>query len=265
VIITLQYLRLQRFSLMVWSCVVLLLTAANASSVAAVTGENALMELLMSMPPAVQRLAGGSFLMLENPVDGFISMKVLMILPVLFGVYAVMAAAAIVSKEQETRTLDFLLALPVDRGQLLRQRFVGIATGLLILNAVTLANLVLFLEVMGFPGSYGRFALTMLGGFAINLAHAGLTLAFSVGSRDYGQVVRFGLGLVLLTFILDTTLVISGTGDYLRYLLLYGAVRPDEMMRTLQVPWAALLIGLSVAGISLWWANRTFATKQLHG
>jgi ABC-2 type transport system permease protein len=263
--ITLHYLRLQRLPLMIWALVGIMLTSANAASVGAVTADSALTDLIKTLPEAFQRILGSSFLSLENPVDGFIAMKVLMSLPVLFGVYAVMSAAAVVAKEQENRSLDFLLALPIDRGRVLQQRFVAIAVGLITLYAVTWASLFLFLEALGHPGSYGKYALTMLGYLAINLAQAGLALAFSIGSWTYSQVVRFGLAFVLLTYILDMSLMIGGVGESLRYVLLYGTVQPIEMMESLQVPWTALFIGLPVAGISLWWAQRSFSTKQLQG
>ncbi len=263
--ITLQYLRLQRVPLIIWSLVGIMLTSANAASVGAVTADNAMVDLIKTLPEGMQRMIGASFLTLENPVDGFIAMKVLMSLPVMFGVYAVMSAAAVVAKEQENRTLDFLLALPLDRGNVLRQRFLGIAIGLLMLYAVTWLNLVLFLEALGHPGSYGKYALTMLGYFSINIAQAGLALAYSVRSKDYGQVVRVGLAFVLLTFLMDMSLVIGGFGPGFRYVLLYGTVQSAEMMVSLQFPWAALLIGLPIAGLAFWWADRSFATKQLQG
>ena len=255
-----QFLRLQRFSLVVWAGVMVLTTIIVAASVSAVTDNNAFQEFINSLPVGLQRLVGAH---ISNPVDAFIALKLLLLVPVLCGISGVMSAAAIVARERDRGTADFLLSLPLDRRDVLRRRFAAVAAWLAILYLVVWVTLVVAVEASGHSGSYGRYGLVLLAGFAVNLGQAGLVLALSQRLGDYRRTIHYALGLMLISYGLEMALKSAGALPSLRYILLYRLADPIELLLAGRVPWAALLVGAGLTSISLWWSQESFAHTEL--
>jgi hypothetical protein len=264
-IVARQFLRLQRTALIVWGAVLVLMTLSVTAAAQAATSGDAYVALIKSLAPAMQRVIGGDITGFPNPVDAYVTTKLLLFLPVLLGVYAALAVAAMVARERSKGTLDFLLALPLDRGLVLRQRFVAVAISLALLYGATWVTLVAGLEAAGAPGAYGRYALVLLAGFCINLAQAGILAAVSVAAGEYPKVVRYGLALVLLPYMLNMALQAADVATWLGRPLLYGLINAHDMVALGQFPWAAVVLGPGLAALGLWLAIRLFDRKQLHG
>ncbi len=259
-----HFLRLQRLSLTIWTLAVVVLLAAVVGQTPAVTQDNAWQELLRNLPPAVQRITGGTLHAFARPVDAYLVAKLFNFLPLVLGIFAALSAAAVVARERDRGTIEFLLSLPLDRRRLMRQRLLVVAFGLGLLYLATWAALVVGLKAVGVAGSYGRYAVTLLGGWAVNLAQAGLVTLISLRVKEYVRAVRYGLALVVVAYLIDTALLAANVWTWLRPFLLYGLVNAGEVVRTGQVPWAALGVGLAVAGLSAWWAGGEFEHQQLH-
>lgn len=257
-----QFLRLQRVSLIVWIAVVVLMTAAITGAAPSITQNNALEDLMKTLPPALQQLVGAG---IPNPVDSFIAMKLLLTIPALGAAFAVMMAAAMIARERDRGTVDFLLALPLDRRQVLFGRFAAVVIGLVLLYASVWLTLVIGLKASGAEGSYGRYALALLAGCALNIGQAGVALALSLRLREYGRTVRYALGLVLVPWLLEMVLKAADMLPNLRYLLLYRLADAIEIIRTGNLPWGALGAGVLLAAVCLVWSAAAFDRIELQG
>ncbi|MGE5485862.1 MAG: ABC transporter permease subunit [Ignavibacteriales bacterium] len=258
--VLLQFLRLQRVHMVVWLIVVPLITAVVAGSASSVTQGNAFQELIASLPLSLQRLIGAH---ISNPVDAFVAVKLLLIIPALCGVSGALSASAIVAGESERGTLDFLLSLPVDRRSVLSQRFLAVCVELAVLYLATWIILVTVLKASGLSGSYHLYGLAMLAGLAINMGQSGLTLALSSRIGEYGRTVRYGLALVLVPFGFELALKTAGALPWLRYLLLYRLADSVEIMTRPGLTLVAAPVGILVAYAGLRWAQESFAARQL--
>jgi ABC-type transport system involved in multi-copper enzyme maturation permease subunit len=261
--VTWQFLRLQRTALFVWGAILVLMVFGVTSATPAVTAGNGMEVLMKSLGPALRQMAGGDLNRFASPVDAYIVMKLLMLLPALVGVYVVLATGAVVAREQARGTLDFLLSLPLDRATVLRQRFLGVVAASALLYAAMWLCLVGGLELNGVPGSYGRYALALIGAYAVNMAQAGLVLVLSVALREYAHIVRYGLALVLGAYLFSVALQAGGVLTWLQNLLLYGLANPFPAVADGQFPWAALLAGCGGVTLGLVWGGRIFARKEL--
>lgn len=261
--VTWQFLRLQRTALLVWGVILVLMVFAVTSATPAVTAGNGMEVLVNSLGPALQRMAGGDLNRFASPVDAYIVMKLLMLLPALVGVYVVLATGAVVAREQARGTLDFLLSLPLDRATVLRQRFLGVVAACALLYAAMWLCLVGGLTLNGVPGSYGRYALALIGAYAVNMAQAGLVLVLSVALREYAHIVRYGLALVLGAYLFSFALQAGGVLTWLQNLLLYGLANPFPAVADGRIPWAALLAGIGGVALGLVWGGRIFNRKEL--
>lgn len=261
--VTRQFLRLQRTALIVWGAILALMALATAGATPAIAAGNNLALAMKALGPAVQNLMGGDISRFPSAVDAYLSYKLLGFLPAITGVYVVLATGAVVAREQSRGTLDFLLSLPVDRAAVLRERFLGVMAGTALLYAAQWLCLVVGLQAGGVTGSYGRYALALLAGFGVNMAQGGLVLVLSVAVREYAQVVRWGLGLVLGTYLFATALQAAGVLPVLRSVLLYGLAETFPMVAEGRFPWGALLVGAAGVALGLGWGGRIFAAKEL--
>jgi ABC-type transport system involved in multi-copper enzyme maturation permease subunit len=261
--VTLQFLRLQRTALLVWGAVLVLMVFGVTSATPAVTAGNGLEVLIKSLGPAIRQMAGGDIRRFASPVDAYIVMKLLMFLPALVGVFVVLATGAVVAREQAQGTLDFLLSLPLDRATVLRQRFLGVVGATALLYAAVWLCLAVGLETAGVPGSYGRYALALVGAYAVNMAQAGFVLVLSVALHEYAHVVRYGLALVLGTYLFGFVLQAGGVLTWLQNVLLYGLANPFPAVADGQFPWGAVLAGSAGVALGLIWGGRIFSHREL--
>jgi ABC-2 type transport system permease protein len=258
--VTRHYLRLQRLSLIIWAFVLVFLTAVTASSAGAVTQGNALQELIGTLPPALQRIIGAH---IANPVDAFVAIKLLFIIPPLCGIVGALAASAIVQRDRDKRTVDFLLSLPVGRARVVRERFAAVIAGLALLYFIVWLSLAVVLRVSGLESSLGRYAIILLAGLAINVAQAGLALALSLQLPSYDRVVRYSLGLVLISYALELALKSADAAPTLRYFLLYRLADPVELMMDPGGMWPAILVGAAIAFFALRWSQERFMRTDM--
>ncbi len=262
-IITRQFLRLQRTALLIWGTLLVLMVLAVTGTAPAVTAEGGFERLLQSLGPVLQQMAGGDIARFASPIDLFITLKLLGFLPAIVGVYVVLATGAVVAREHARGTLDFLLSLPVDRGTVLRQRFLGVGVGVALLYVSMWLCLVGGLQAAGVTGSYGRYAAAFLAAYAVNMAQGSVVLLLSVALREYVQVVRWGLALVLGSFLLALAMQAAGVLAALRYLLLVGLADPFPVVAEGRFPWAAVLAGATGVALGLGWGGRLFARREL--
>lgn len=257
-----HFLRLQRGALFGWSVVILLLTFATGASATVAQDSAGLQALFAALPPVLQKLAGAD-LMAHDPVDGYLAMKWFMLLPVLLGIYGVLTAAAIVAREQERGTIGYILALPIGRGRLLRERFLTLAGGLAWLYLLNWVGLLLGLATTGLTGTPSRWALLCLGYFSINLAMAGLTLLLSLYLPSWSRAVQAGAGVVLGLYLVDTGLMMGNVADGWRAPFLYALVNLRSALLEGRLPWAAHAVGLALTLLTLFLAERRFARQQI--
>lgn len=257
-----HFLRLQRGALIGWSAVMLLITYATGAAASVVKDAAGLQTLFAALPPALQKLAGGD-LIAHNSVDGYLAMKWFLLLPVTLGIFAVLTAAAIVARENERGTIGYLLTLPVERGRLLRVRFLTLTGALAWLYLLNGIGLWVGLKSVGLAGTPVRWALLCLAYFAINLAMAGLTLLLSLYLPGWSRTVQAGAGLVVGLYLVDTGLMMANVASVWRAPFLYSLADVRVALLDGRLPWAAVLIGLAITLLTLYLAERRFARQQI--
>jgi ABC-2 type transport system permease protein len=257
-----HFLRIQRGALIGWSAVICLIAYGTGAAASVVKDAAALQALFAALPPTLQKLAGGD-LMLHNPVDGYLAMKWFLLLPVIMGVFAVLTAAAIVARENDRGTIGYLLCLPVERGRLLRLRFLTLAGSLAWLYVVNWVGILVGLKSVNLAGTPSRWALLFLGYYAINLAMAGITLFLSLHLPSWSRAVQAGAGVVVGLYLVDTGLMMGNVATAWRAPFLYSLADVRTALLDGRLPWPAVLVGLAVALLTLYLSERRFARQQI--
>ncbi|MDF2629454.1 MAG: family transporter protein [Symbiobacteriaceae bacterium] len=195
-----------------------------------------------------------------NVVDIYLTISVgkgTVLIPTL---YAVIVALSIITREVDRRTVEFLLALPVQRAQVLLSRLAVLAVNVTLVNAVIWAVLRFDISAQGYEGSWAHLDVLFVNLWLLCMALAAVTLAASMWIDDYSVGVKLFLGLVTLTFFLEYVFRGAQVSRAVRLITPYSYADLAMVMRSGTID-ALNLIVLIVAilgglGVSFWAFNR---------
>ena len=130
--------------------------------------------------------------------EGFLNLEVFEIMaPLIVAVYVITKGADSIAREEESHTLDQLLALPVSRLSVMTQKILAILTGTLFLCVGIWLGITAGSIMMGFNVSQGNLGLAIMSLFVFGLATASMSicLSSSTGKRSLAAGVTGGVAI----------------------------------------------------------------------
>jgi ABC-2 type transport system permease protein len=211
-------------------------------------------QLLESYPPEIMAFLGGS-IDLFTP-EGFLGVEFFSYMPLVLGIYAVLAGSSLLIGDEENGTLDLILAHPVSRTRLFFGRLVALCTSLAIILAI--AWLAFLAGVSQSEGMASLTALDLMRPFlslyALLLLFGGLCLLLSMvlPSRNMAAMVG-GLILVGSYFIQSLSTINEQLEKVAPYLPLHY-YQSSQAVSKLNGNWLAGLAAAALLFILLaWW------------
>ncbi|HEY3367727.1 MAG TPA: ABC transporter permease subunit [Symbiobacteriaceae bacterium] len=240
--------------LLIWIAVAVLMALSGTRSAAMFMNTNMWETLPQSVMSMYGNVAGLS------PVDIYLTLiigKGTVLIPTL---YAVLMALSIVTREVDRRTVEFLLALPVQRTQVLTARIAVLVVNVTLVAGSIWAVQRFDMAAQGFQGDWGHHGLVFINLWLLSLALGAVTLAASMWIDDYSVGVKLCLGIVVLGFILSMVMRAAGVSGAVSaispfsYLDIGGVMRSGRIATGDAITLAvALAAGLAV---SFWAFNR---------
>jgi len=216
-------------------------------------------QLLDAYPPEMLAFFGGALDLLSP--SGFLGMYFFAMMPIILGIFAIMAGSGLLVADEENGTLDLVLAHPVSRTGLFAGRllaFVAALTGILVLGWL---GFTLMLPFSSLEVNLGHLAAAMLSLGATQLFFAALALLLSLllPSRKTAAAVA-GLALITSYFVsslanLNESLETLAKMSPLTYYQGAGAFDGVEW------GWLAVLTGVAVLMAILAW--RLFERRDI--
>ena len=154
--------------------------------------------------------------------EGFLNAEVFGFMgPMIFGVFAIIAGAGAIAGEEESHSLDQLLANPVSRKQVLLQKAGALLTGLFALSTALWIGIIGGSKIAGFSLSLigttqAIFSLYVLG---ITLGLIALAIGASTGKKSLAG--GFAASVAIIGFLLDTFLSVVDALDPLRFISVF--------------------------------------------
>ena len=154
--------------------------------------------------------------------EGFLNAEVFGFMgPMIFGVFAIIAGAGAIAGEEESHSLDQLLANPVSRKQVLLQKAGALLTGLFALSIALWLGIIGGSKIAGFGLSLigttqAIFSLYILG---ITLGLIALAIGASTGKKSLAG--GFAASVAIIGFLLDTFLSVVDALDPLRFISVF--------------------------------------------
>jgi ABC-2 type transport system permease protein len=255
-----QYFRQQAVGLLIWVGVAVLLVLALTSAASGVVASG-MDEIMASLPEAMRQMAGVTTGL--SPLDAYLTMKAGPFFALLLSPYAVLLALGIVTREVDRRTMDFLLAMPVERRQVIVSRSVVMALNTAVMAVAMWLVMYADLTRQGLDGSFGAYAVLLLNAWLLAMALGSVCLLTSMWLDDYSLGVRIWLSVACGGYVLEYILRAAGLSRWTRVWSPYSFLDAPEVVRsgTIPVADAVILIALVALGIGL--SVRAFERKQI--
>lgn len=165
------------------------------------------------------------------------------------GSYAAILGGSILSKEEDDKTIEFLLSKPISRSKILFGKAIVVAMNLVLLNV--LVSIILLIAFM----IYGDvkpvvWLLYSFAPFILQMIFASLSFLISVFVTKSRQVISIALGIVIGMYVIDLISKLTDEFEYLKYISPYEYINAvsivnDEMIKPLYLLITVLIISIS--------------------
>lgn len=211
-------LKANRRSLIIWSSILALLSLLMMALYPSFSDSpDKTTELLSLFPEEFLKAFGADKLNMGEPIGWFALETYFMI--ILFGsMFAAIIGSSMLSKEEDEKTIEFLLAKPVTRNHVVTGKLLALLICLVVFNAVV--GIVTFIGFEAFAGDYSRMELLRLiaAPFLAHLCYAGIGFLLSLFLTRRKSTYSVSIGIVLMTYFLGVIADLSEKVEFLRYL-----------------------------------------------
>ncbi len=258
--IFLRELRTGRRSVLVWALVIAGLNVLIMAVYPSFAADAARLEELVAMyPEGFAKAFGLDRMSLADPLAFYATEGYFMV--VLFGgIYAAILGASILAKEEDEKTIEYLLALPVTRNEVLTGKVLAVVANLALFNLIV--AVVTCLSFVGFVTrdySTATLLLLLAAPFLLHLTFAALCFFLSLFWTRRRAAYSISIGLVVGTYFLN---VIALLTDDLRWL---GWLSPFKYVDAADIISKQSLDGLYVFILLTAGAVAVGATYLLYG
>lgn len=208
-------------------------------------------QLLDAYPPEFLEAFGLG----ENGLDmstvyGWFGVEGYLFVTLIGGSYAAILGSSILSKEEDDKTIEFLLSKPISRSNIYFGKAIVVLINLLVLNtAVSLVLLIAFTTIGDFD-----FILWFLFSYApliLQIVFASVALFISIFVTKSRQVMSVSLGLSIGLYVVDLISTLTESAEFLKYFTPYEYVNAISIINDQQIKPLYLMISLVIVSLSL--------------
>ncbi len=210
-------------------------------------------QMMESYPPEVMAMFGSDPAAIATP-QGYLQYYFFSLLPIIVGIFAVLAASGLIANDEEGGRLDLVLAHPLSRTRLFWGRAAAFAAAALGVMLLGWLGCVLPLGASTLGVSAGQLALGFVPLLAQVLIYGALALLLSQLLPSRGLAAT-AAGLVLVTSYFSSSLggLHEGLATIARFLP-YEYYQGGEALNGLNGTWLAGLLGASaLLALLTWW------------
>ena len=208
-------------------------------------------EFVKMFPESFRRAFGMDRLDLAT-VTGYFGAEVHLMI-ILFGaMYAALLSSSLLSKEENDKTVEFLLARPITRSELVTQKLLASVAYVALFTGINWGVSYAAMKVYGKSG-FGAGPFWLLGGmtFLVILAVAALSFMGSVFVTRNRAVYSASLGFVLGLYALQIIADVSEKARFLRFVTPFKWASAADVLPTGKVDPVYVVIALAVIALSV--------------
>lgn len=210
------------------------------------------MQMVAGYPPEFLAFFGGDATTLMTP-EGFLGMYGFAMLPVIVGIFTVIAGSGLLAGDEESGRLDLILAYPVGRTRLFWGRTLAFAAALAAILAIGWLGFSILLGSSGMGISWGEMALPFLPVMAQGLVYGlmALLLSMLLPSRSLAAMLA---GVVMVaSYFLTSMASLNQALARIAQFLPYHYFQGGSALKGLNLEWLLGLLFASAVMAGLAW------------
>lgn len=211
-------------------------------------------EFLEGLPEVMQSLMGD--VETFTTAEGFLNTEMFSFMgPIVVGAFAIIAGMGAVAGEEESHTLDQLMANPITRTSIVLHKTAALLTGLLIMNIAMWFGLVGGSVLADFDLSLSGTAQALVSQFALAAVLGLIALAVGASTGKKGLAGGIAAAMGVIGFLLDTFLSVVELLDPARFVsVFYYYNSNDVIINGINYAHFSTLIAIAViaVAISVW-------------
>lgn len=165
------------------------------------------------------------------------------------GSYAAILGSSILSKEEDDKSIEFLLSKPISRNQILLGKALVVVSNLVVLNIIMGLVLLISFSIIG-DLKVLTWLLYIVGPFILEIIFASIAFMVSVFVTKSRKVMSISLGIVIGMYAVDLIAKLTDTFEFLKYITPYEYVNAtsivnDNMIKPLYLLFSLLIVLIS--------------------
>lgn len=208
-----------RKSTLLWTAILLVYNVSMLAFYPSMMGSmKDKMDVLINSFPKEMMAAFGMDKVSITELLGFYNTYCYLMVTILGGIFAVLQGISILSKEEDEKTIEFLLSKPVTRNKIITSKILAVLVNIIALNGIVSVFSYLVIEMVK-DGSYNKRVLLLL--FAAPLlmqaVFAAMGFLISVFVVKARKNFPAGVGVVLGFYFIGIVAAISQKAEFLKY------------------------------------------------
>lgn len=234
-------------SLIIWSTIsIILLAMVMAIYPTMVKEAENYSAILEGMPEAITLMFGIEELSLAD-IFGYYSVEGYIILTLLVSIYAIMLSGGILSKEESDKTIEFLLAKPITRREIVTSKLFAYLTNIVIFNLLLTITLFISFEAVKIEDyDMKTFIILNVAPLLLMLTFSAIGFLLSVFITKSKKILPASLGIVMVTYFLSIISGISDKLENLKYLSPFKYVEASKIIKNGRIEGKYLIIMLVI-------------------
>jgi ABC-2 type transport system permease protein len=211
------------------------------------------LEMIEGYPPEFMAFFGGDASAIATP-EGYLGMYGFSLLPIIIGIFALIAGSGLIASDEESGRLDLVLALPVSRTALFLGRFLAFVGAAIAILALGWLGFSILLSNSSLDVSWGEMALPFFPVLAQALIFGALALMFSM-LLPARRLAAMAAGIVMVTsYIVSSMGSLNEQLASIAKLLPYEYFQGGDAMNGLNLTWLlGLLAAATLFALIAWW------------
>jgi ABC-2 type transport system permease protein len=251
-------------SLIIWSIVLsgLILVTLSVFPQFAQQQKN-MAKLLEAYPESIKKAFGMNELNMGD-LMGFYGVEIYMMTTLLGSIYSAILASNILAKEENEKTIEFLLSKPITRSRIVTEKLLAVLVNILIFNGVsTIASIIGFQFAKDPDVPTDTFSLLIAATILLHLTFSAIAFMLSSLMKKTRNILSISLGVVLAAYFMNVMAGISEDLEFLKYFSPFKYVDAASIINDNEIKLLYIFIMVAVILISIVTAYMVYRKKDI--
>ncbi|MYL54990.1 ABC transporter permease subunit [Pontibacillus yanchengensis] len=194
---------------------------------------------------------------------GFYGMQVHFMTTLIGSIYAVMLASNMIAKEENEKTIEFLLSKPITRTRIMTEKSLAVLTNIILLNVINVVVCLIGFQFANEDIPMKTFMVLIIGTILLHITFAAVAFLLSVIMKKSRTITSVSLGLVLISYFFGVVSGITEDMEVLKYASLFKYVDAADIISEGAIDLLYLSIMIGITLISTWLSYAFYLKKDI--